>query len=112
MEHATTLTRSYSNFKWSGTTPSLQTFWYVGTPKSWTFQNPSQQGTALQMGGVLLYKLEVYCQYFSDKLYGLGVPEQCPLISRTHPSRDVIFFGQISAKKAPEINSAHDVWEP
>ena len=38
----------------------------------------SQQGTALQMGGVLLYKLEVYCQYFSDKLYGLGVPEQFP----------------------------------
>ena len=31
------------------------------------------------MGGVLRYKLEVYCQYFSDKLYGLGVPEQCPI---------------------------------
>ena len=29
-------------------------------------------------GGVLRYKLEVYCQYFSDKLYGLGVPGQCP----------------------------------
>ena len=29
-------------------------------------------------GGVLRYKLEVYCRYFSDKLYGLGVPEQCP----------------------------------
>ena len=26
----------------------------------------SQQGTALQMGGVLRYKLEVYCQYFSE----------------------------------------------
>ena len=37
-----------------------------------------QQGTALQMGGVLRYKLEVYCLYFSDKLYGSGVPEQCP----------------------------------
>ena len=37
----------------------------------------SQRGTALQMGGVLRYKLEVYCQYFSDKLYGLGVPGQC-----------------------------------
>ena len=36
-----------------------------------------QRGTALQMGGVLQYKLEVYCQYFADKLYGLGVPEQC-----------------------------------
>ena len=36
----------------------------------------SQRGTALQMGGVLRYKLEVYCQYFSDKLYGLEVPEQ------------------------------------
>ena len=38
----------------------------------------SQRGTALQMGGVLRYKLEVYRQYFSDKLYGLGVPKQCP----------------------------------
>ena len=37
-----------------------------------------QQGTALQMGGVLRYKLGVYCQHFSDKLYGLGAPEQCP----------------------------------
>ena len=32
-------------------------------------------------GGVLRYKLEVHCQYFSDKLYGLGVPEQCPCIA-------------------------------
>ena len=39
----------------------------------------SQRGTALQMGGVLRYKFEVYCQYLSDKLYGLGVPEQCPI---------------------------------
>ena len=37
----------------------------------------SQQGIALQMGGVLQYKLDVCCQYFSEKLYGLGVPEQC-----------------------------------
>ena len=36
----------------------------------------SQQGTALQMGCVLRYKLKVYRQYFSDKLYGLGVPKQ------------------------------------
>ena len=35
----------------------------------------SQQGTALQMGDVLRYKLEVYRQYFSDTLYGLGVPK-------------------------------------
>ena len=33
-------------------------------------------------------------------------------ISRTHPLRDVIFFGQISAKKKPEILSVHDLWEP
>ena len=32
----------------------------------------SQRGTALQMGGVLRYKLEVYRQYFSDTLYGVG----------------------------------------
>ena len=38
----------------------------------------SQQGTALQMGGVLRYKLEVYCQYFLGKSYGLGAPKQCP----------------------------------
>ena len=31
----------------------------------------SQRGIALQMGGVLGYKLEVYHQYFSDKLYSL-----------------------------------------
>ena len=34
----------------------------------------SQQGTALQMGDVRRYKLQVYFQYFSDKLYGLGAP--------------------------------------
>ena len=46
----------------------------------------SQQGTALQKkGGVLRYKLEVYCQYFSDKLYGLGVPEQCPELALRGP---------------------------
>ena len=39
----------------------------------------SQRGTALQMGGVLRYKLEVYRQYFSDKLYGLGAPKQSPI---------------------------------
>ena len=32
--------------------------------------------------------------------------------SSTHPSRDVIFFGQISAKKARNFSSVHDVWEP
>ena len=32
----------------------------------------SQQGTALKTGGVLRYKLEVYRQYFSDTLYGFG----------------------------------------
>ena len=32
------------------------------------------------MGGVLRYKLEVYCQYFLDKLYGLGAPKQCPVV--------------------------------
>ena len=38
----------------------------------------SQQGTALEMGGVRRYELEVCCQYSSDKLYGLGAPTQCP----------------------------------
>ena len=33
-------------------------------------------------------------------------------ISSTHPSRDVVFSGQILAKKTPEIISVHDVWEP
>ena len=46
---------------------------YCGVSLSPKFR--SQQGTALQMGGVLRYKLEMYCQYLSDKLYGLGVPE-------------------------------------
>ena len=31
---------------------------------------------------------------------------------RPHPSRDVVFFGQMSARKRPEIISVHDVWEP
>ena len=43
----------------------------------------SQRGTALQMGGVLRYKLEVYRQYFSDTLYGLWVPKQSPDQART-----------------------------
>ena len=44
----------------------------------------SQQGTALQMGGVLRYKLEVYWQCFLDKLYGLGAPKQLPLMLARH----------------------------
>ena len=60
----------------------------------------SQQGTALQMGGVLRYKLEVYYQYFSGKLYGLGVPEQFPCYfvlrmharAHTHPVCMAYFF--------------------
>ena len=41
-----------------------------------------------------------------------GATKGCSQISRTHPSRDVIFFGQILAKKTPETISVHDVWEP
>ena len=33
-------------------------------------------------GGVLRYKLEVYRQYFSDTLYGLAVPKRSPMSSR------------------------------
>ena len=40
----------------------------------------SQRGTALQMGGELRYKLEMYRQYFSDTLDGLGVPKQSPIL--------------------------------
>ena len=43
----------------------------------------SQQDTALQMVGVLRYNIEVYCQYFIDKLYGLGAPKQCPILAST-----------------------------
>ena len=32
--------------------------------------------------------------------------------SSRHPSRDVVFSGQISAQKKTEIISVHDVWEP
>ena len=39
-------------------------------------------------------------------------PEGGVDISSTHPSRDVFFFGQISAKKPQDIISVHDVWEP
>ena len=48
----------------------------------------------------------------SQKVYVFKV--DVPFISSTHPSRDVIFFGQISdgKKKTREIISAHDVWEP
>ena len=41
----------------------------------------SQQGAALQMRGVLRYKLEIYRQCFSDKLYGLGGAEQFPMFA-------------------------------
>ena len=54
--------------------------WEVYCGVSLSSRLRSQQGTALQMGGVPQYKLEVYCQYFSDKLYGLGVPGQCPFM--------------------------------
>ena len=37
-------------------------------------------------GGVLRCELEVYCQYFSDKLYGLGVPEQFPIMWPSTPT--------------------------
>ena len=33
------------------------------------------------MGGVLWYKSEAYWEYFLDKLCGLGVPKQCPIIN-------------------------------
>ena len=49
----------------------------------------SQQGTSLQIGGVQRYKLEVYCQYFSDKLYGLGVPKQSPIALKTEATMQV-----------------------
>ena len=48
-----------------------------------------KQGTALQMGGVLRYKLEVYRQYFSDKLYGLGVPKQSPSMKTKYIVRSI-----------------------
>ena len=38
-----------------------------------------RRGTALQMEGVLRYKLEGYRQYFSDTLYRLGIPKQSPM---------------------------------
>ena len=66
-----------------------------GTPNPWHFLKKYWRRTAVQIGGVLQklrtqrghsvtngvvlrYKLEVYRQYFSDKLYGLGVPKQSP----------------------------------
>ena len=56
---------------------------YCGVPFLQSLE--ASKGTALQMGGVLRYKLEVYCQYFSDRLYGLGVPEQFPLVFLQNP---------------------------
>ena len=50
----------------------LQYKWEVYCGVSLSSRHRSQQGTALHMGGALWYKLEVYCQYFSDKLYRLG----------------------------------------
>ena len=37
--------------------------------------------------------MEVYCQYFSDRLYGLGVPEQCPVARSQEREED---FKEIS----------------
>ena len=51
------------------------------------------------MGGVLRYKLEVYRQYSSDKLYGLGVPKQSPL----GVPRCVALFGNKWLPESAEI---------
>ena len=36
-----------------------------------------QQGPVLQVGGIAVH-IGGVLQYFSDKLYGLGAPKQCP----------------------------------
>ena len=64
---------------------------YCGVSRSSRLR--SQHGRALRMGGVLRYKLEVCCKYFLDKLYGLGVPEQCPTAARCYQR----MCGQIGA---------------
>ena len=35
----------------------------------------SQESTAIQMGGVLPYKMEVYCRTFQTSCRGLGFPK-------------------------------------
>ena len=40
-----------------------------------------------------------------------GSPPELLEISSMHPTRDVVFSGQILAQKKPEIISVHDVWE-
>ena len=44
---------------------------YIGVSLSSRLR--SQEGTAIQMEGVLPYKLEVYCTTYLDKLCGLGI---------------------------------------
>ena len=42
------------------------------SPKVFLQALEASKAHRLQMGGVLRYKLEVYCQYFSDKLSRVG----------------------------------------
>ena len=37
----------------------------------------SQEGIAIQMGGVPQYKMEVLCSAFQTRLYWLGAPKHC-----------------------------------
>ena len=54
----------------------MQFRWEVYCEVSLSSNLRCQEGTAIQMGGVLPHKLEVY---FLDKLQGLGAPSHCPL---------------------------------
>ena len=49
----------------------------------------SQQGTALQMRGVLWYKLEVYCQYFQTSCTGWGFLSSAHLNSTVRERSEV-----------------------
>ena len=67
---------------------AVQIFLEVCCGVSLSPKRRSQRGTALQMGGVARYKLEVYRQYSSNTLYGLG-------LSWTVPIWETVIFGQI-----------------
>ena len=90
----TSTKKKYRRYKWEaycGTNRRRTAVQTGGALRRFPFSKASKPArhTALQMGGALRYKLGVYRQYFSDRLYGLGVPKQSPQLN-THQNRKII----------------------
>ena len=57
-------------------------------------------------------RFKIFHRHFPKSFSPPKICKNTKIFSRTHPSHDVIFFGQILAKKTAEMISVHDVCEP